>query len=257
MKKIAVGLMIMCAPLVLMGAEHRQLVTAKKASTPPPGYEEPVKVHLLDGKGGNGGGQPLHLSSSPSTVLGAFSAVASYCFSSPYPAVEPEKERVAREMRDAVLGRNCLALRALLEKYGVEPAEALGPDKYNPFHMACFNQYMEGIEVLTCGKTGKKGQRKKVIIDFPNGKGKTPLQVALSEMHVAVAAELVKLGSSVEDEEVLIVRDLRRRFGKDNEQVKALADLLAGAKQKTILNSIFDTDSEAVEDDEDGADQEL
>ena len=238
MKRIVMVLVVVCGPLVLEAAD-----------TPPPGYDM-VKVHPLEGKGAL-----VPLSSSPgNSVLGALTAAASYCFSSASPAPETEKEKIAREMRDAVLGRSSSALKSLLEKYGVEYAEVEGPDKYNAFHMACYNGFLEGIDILASGKIGKKGQRKKVTIDRPNGKGKTSLQVSLMHGHVEVATKLIDLGAAVGDDEVLVVRDLRKEKGSNNDEVKALAELLSNARKKIILHTIFDTDSESAGEEEDEED---
>jgi hypothetical protein len=244
MKKIIMGLVLVCGSLILQGADH---ALSQGGKNPPPGYDM-VRVHPLDSKGS---GKETLLGSSPSSsggVLGVLSAAASYCFSSASPVIETEKEKIAREMRDAVLGKNCQDLKSLLEKHGIEYAEILGPDKYNAFHMVCFNQFMEGIDVLTSGKTGKKNERRKVNIDLLNGKGKTSLQVALMNGHVEVATKLVALGSPVGDEEVLMVRNLRREKGQNDPTVESLAELLSDAKKKTILNDIYDTDTESVSD---------
>ena len=251
MKRIMIGLIIISVPLVLVGAEHEH---AYGDITPPP-FHDVVKVHPLDSKGnGVAYQQPLASSSSSSNFFfGALGAVAS--FFSTVSDQDVEKEKIAREMRDAVLGRNPLILKSLLEKHGSECAERLGPDNYNAFHMACFNQFLEGIDVFSSEKIDKKSERRKVNIDFPDGKGKTPLQVALGCGHVDVARKLVQLGASVDYDELQIVRKFRQKSGSDEGIVKQMTELLANRKKEEAEKYVYDTDSEVADDADDEAEE--
>ena len=104
------------------------------------------------------------------------------------------------------------------------------------FHIACLNQYIEGIVIF---------HKHRVTVDTLNEEGNTALQVALGRGHIDVARKLVELRASVSYDELAIVRGYRQKHRSDEAIVKQMTELLAARKKKEAEEYVYDTDTES------------
>ena len=233
MKRIVIGLMLVCGPLILEASTAHQLTGSTSSVFKEGAFEgdDGVSVSKDDAPEKDVVRDEIMLSSSPRQILARGVNSIVKLFATPPPLAQYGQEEIEETsaMYQRVLANDRIEVDRILRKVGPACAERPIVAGLAPVHMASFAE--DRISLL------KLFMEAGVNIKARTQDGRTPLQIALRCGNVPVTETLLSGDADIGIEETSILENL----SAEESVVKALTVLLGQAKRDRLVTQVIGT----------------